>query len=693
MGFLKQILSTVDPILVFLCPFTQCAANMVIRTVLIVFVCLSTLFSPVAGQCELIKVDLSSPGDGLIIRDTVTSLDWLKLTLTTGQSYNSVMRGFGGYIQSGFRYATPQEVQNFFQSQGIVPNGLALESQVPGVQRIFELLGITQVVEQGYNSFGLYYPSHPMHPDEIVSSAQLFLRNGPPAKGGAFIHNGGDSTGDHAYYTVGSFLVRPVILEEDKDWDGIKNDDDNCPGIANSDQADGDGDNVGDVCDICPQIYNPDQHDTDGDEVGDVCDNCPDIVNPLQLDSDSDGIGDACFEFLSITEFVSRFYQLCLDRDPDQNGLDDWTNSLLSGERTGADVAMGFIFSQEFTNRNVSNEDYLDILYRAFFDREPDTEGFNNWLDQLIATEDRAGVLNGFIYSQEFANLCDAYAIVPFQSDNPVPSDDPIEAFVTRFYQLTLSRNPDPEGLNNWVDSLKDGSLTGSDVAFGFIFSQEFTNLATTNAQYLDVLYHAFFNRDPDADGFNNWLNRLESGASREDVLDGFIYSQEFANLCTEYGIIPFVDKDQDNDEDGYSIKEGDCNDNDQNIHPNATETCGDGIDQDCNGSDLVCQANWIIGDWKVAHVEGAPPGVTYTGSLKFKTSGVYEFSFYSPGYYDINGGGNYNLNENTLFVDGIIAVSFGDPKGTYLPLTVSQDRNTFQFRDDEGDQWTLVRM
>jgi subtilisin-like proprotein convertase family protein len=230
-----------------------------------------------------------------------------------------------------------------------------------------------------------------------------------------------------------------------------------------------------------------------------------------------------------IEAFVSRFYELCLGREPDQNGLDGWVSALLEGTVTGADVALGFVSSPEFNEQNTTDEEYLTMLYQTLFNREPDPSGLTGWLRELENGTDRSQVLDGFIYAKEFGNLCRDYGI----------SSEPVTAFASRFYQLCLNREPDQAGLAGWVGQLLNGTKTGADVALGFVFSREFINRNTSDEEYLYILYRAFFNREPDEDGYNLWLQRLAATADREEILAGFLFASEFYNLCDNYGIIP----------------------------------------------------------------------------------------------------------------------------------------------------------
>lgn len=112
-----------------------------------------------------------------------------------------------------------------------------------------------------------------------------------------------------------------------------------------------------------------------------------------------------------IEAFVTRFYNLCLDRSPDPSGLENWVGYLQSGKLSGGDVAERFIFSEEFLAKNLGNEEFLNIMYGSFFGREPDPEGYAGWLGHLRGGMSRKSVLARFVNSTEFGNICSAYGI------------------------------------------------------------------------------------------------------------------------------------------------------------------------------------------------------------------------------------------------------------------------------------------
>ena len=47
-----------------------------------------------------------------------------------------------------------------------------------------------------------------------------------------------------------------------------------------------------------------------------------------------------------VEAFVSRFYQVCLDRQPDEAGLNKWVEDLLGGVKTGRRCCQRFYVQQ-----------------------------------------------------------------------------------------------------------------------------------------------------------------------------------------------------------------------------------------------------------------------------------------------------------------------------------------------------------
>lgn len=117
----------------------------------------------------------------------------------------------------------------------------------------------------------------------------------------------------------GTASATPVPAEttSDLDDDGVADGVDNCPSIANPEQADFDEDGLGNFCDSDDDndgvedsqdafpFDATEDTDSDQDGIGDNGDNCPVVANPDQVDQDQDGLGNAC------------------DGDDDNDGVDD----------------------------------------------------------------------------------------------------------------------------------------------------------------------------------------------------------------------------------------------------------------------------------------------------------------------------------------------------------------------------------
>ncbi len=292
-----------------------------------------------------------------------------------------------------------------------------------------------------------------------------------------------------------------------------------------------------------------------------------------------------------VTAFVKRFYKVVLGRpqseiDKDVDGINDWVNRLTSGQETGAQVAYGFVYSPEFQNKKVSNDEYVKTLYKSFFNRDPfdpnnyDEDGYNYWMNKLNSGTDRIDVLAGFTNSVEFKNLCDSYGITrgeldadkyrkpnnnQNQNNNPAPAPKKelkldttnvdkkkLEKFVSDLYTTTLGRSGEADGIEYWKGCILKGQddkgrvyTISTVISKGFFLSQEYANKNKSDEEFVLDCYAAFFARNPvgtdDEVNYWNWVNKLKNKEiTRQEMIEvGFGYSPEFKNLLTnEYGFV-----------------------------------------------------------------------------------------------------------------------------------------------------------
>ena len=246
------------------------------------------------------------------------------------------------------------------------------------------------------------------------------------------------------------------------------------------------------------------------------------------------------FTGTSFSDFIERLYVVALNRASDEAGKEYWMKRVMNAGYTGADCARFFLIdSGEFSARGLNDGQFVEVLYRTFFDREADQAGKDFWMGKLGSGVSRSSIVNGFINSTEWCNLCAVYGVKPgasggYAANKPSRS---AERFATRLYEQCLGRAPEADGLRYWSMALTNHQTSGSWAAKSFFVLPEFVKMNLSDEEFVTRVYRTYMGREPEISGLVYWTGRLASGLSREEVLNEFANSAEFSNICKDYGI------------------------------------------------------------------------------------------------------------------------------------------------------------
>jgi glucose/arabinose dehydrogenase len=228
--------------------------------------------------------------------------------------------------------------------------------------------------------------------------------------------------------------------------------------------------------------------------------------------------------------FVRQHYVDFLNREPDESGFNFWSDQIISCgadavciERRRVNVSAAYFLSIEFQETG----GLIDSLYRTSFSRRPfysefvpDTQivgqdvvvGRTGWENQLETN--KQAFLNAWVLRSAFVS---AYGSL---------SDDPYVDTLISHTGVTFTSGE----RNALVNSLVNHTATRAQVLRQIAEDSRFKALKF-NETFVMMEYFGYLRRDPDAGGFQFWLDKLNQfngNFEQADMVKAFIVSGEY---------------------------------------------------------------------------------------------------------------------------------------------------------------------
>lgn len=241
-----------------------------------------------------------------------------------------------------------------------------------------------------------------------------------------------------------------------------------------------------------------------------------------------------------VTAFVTRLYEAVLLIEPDSIGLNVWTENLTNGNSAGQ-IAYSFIFSNEVINRNLSNDEFVQLLYRVMYGREASSSDVSYWVSYIERTSiSRENLFSIFADSYEWINYCYQMGVDSGSSRAPIVDGvtDNLTAYINSVYEIALGRSATRSEINSWLVEVVNHRGSNSAMVSNLLSSSEYISLNKTNEEFLTDLYLICLCREPDSINLSLWTNYLDNGTMTRDILiSSFINSSEFSSTCSSIGI------------------------------------------------------------------------------------------------------------------------------------------------------------